>query len=291
MHFSTNPPLNADDYDLSDMPATVPTISSYNRVLKELAAIMPALADGLGPMKQRKPLQEQYEHVLRMDQKLRSVVRNIPSFLLSPDREREAEIPWLSISQRSLAITAAEKIIMIHRPFLLRSFHSSLYSHSRRTCVAAAMTILREHETITRDDDASIWTHTAFCITASVILCFAVNAAAGDDDTGVHKTAIINARTRLALRQGDVLAQRGVALIDAIFMQASGSKYNSGEAINFNEIISNFSTLSRLAPLHDFIPVDDEVVDMDNVQFDLDQMETDFDTWFSGIFNDLGCSF
>ncbi|KAJ5632275.1 hypothetical protein N7490_008614 [Penicillium lividum] len=304
MHFSTGRPLNADDYDLVDAPPEKPTISSYVRVLVDLAALMPGLVDGLGPMNRRKSYREQYEHILRVDQKMRTIVKNIPSFMLRPDPIKEAQIPWLTIARRSLAITAAEKIIMIHRLFLFRSFHDPTYVHSRRTCVAAAMTILREHETIVEDDDLSIWTHTAFAITAAVILCFEVNTVMETSDrrsVPMYRTAVLAARDRLASRNGDVLAQRGVALINAIFIaEQSGSKpeLNRLTSIDFNRVFTNFSTLSKATA----IPSPDEMTpgkfstgtpetidapDVSEMQLPWNQEEIDFDLWFNGIFNNF----
>ncbi|KAJ5683120.1 hypothetical protein N7462_006285 [Penicillium macrosclerotiorum] len=304
MHFSTGRPLNADDHNLKELPTNVPTTSTYVRVLVELAALMPGLVDGLGPMNKRKPRREQYEHILQVDQKMRAIVKDIPSFLLRPDKVKEAKIPWLSIVRRSLAITAAEKIIMIHRPFLFRSFHDPNYGHSRRTCIAAAMTILREHETIVKEEDLSIWTHTAFAITAAVILCFEVNATVEDPNDGkveMYRDAVVTARERLASRNQDVLAQRGVALIDAILI-AEGSGLGArekrrGATIDFNRIFANFSTLSRviLNPEDELAlgrftgnsPDDFASVDTNEMQLSWDQEEIDFDIWFNGIFNDF----
>ncbi|KAJ5108823.1 hypothetical protein N7456_005498 [Penicillium angulare] len=305
MHFSTGRPLNADDHNLIDVPSETPTISSYVRTLVELAALMPALIDGLGPMYRRKPFREQYEHILRVDQKMRAIVKNIPSFMLRPDPIKEAEIPWLTIARRSLAITAAEKIIMIHRLFLFRSFHDSTYVHSRRTCVAAAMTILREHETIVEEDDLSIWTHTAFAITAAVILCFEVNTVMETTDqrsVPMYRMAVVAARDRLASRTGDILAQRGVTLIDAISIaEQSGSNVpepNRLSSIDFNRVFANFSTLSKatLIPLADEMtpgristgtPENFDPLDLGEMQLAWNQEEIDFDLWFNGIFNNF----
>ncbi|KAJ5929648.1 hypothetical protein N7454_006598 [Penicillium verhagenii] len=305
MHFSTGRPLNADDYDLADVSPETPTISSYVRVLVDLAALMPGLVDGLGPMHRRKSYREQYEHILRVDQKMRAIVKGIPSFMLRPDPIKEAQIPWLTIARRSLAITAAEKIIMIHRLFLFRSFHDPTYVHSRRTCVAAAMTILREHETIVEDDDLSIWTHTAFAITAAVILCFEVNTVMETTDrrsVPMYRTAVLAARDRLASRNGDVLAQRGVALINAIFIAEQSSpnvsEMNRLTSIDFNRVFTNFSNLSKASA----IPSPDEMTpgklstgtpetidapDMSELQLAWNQEEIDFDLWFNGIFNNF----
>lgn len=303
MHYSTSRPMNADDHDLAQMPDHMPTISTYVRVLVTLAALMPGLVDGLGPMNRRKPHREQYEHILRVDQRMRAVVKNIPSFLLRPDTIKEAQVPWLSIARRSLAITAAEKIIMIHRLFLFRSFHDTTYNHSRRTCVAAAMTILREHEAIVNSDDLSIWTHTAFAITAAVILCFEVNTSmseSSDADVKIYRTSVLSARDRLAARQFDVLAQRGVALIDAIFITEQSSLDNSktkqGSLDDFGRIFSAYSTLSKVTSnpsLDEMAPAkppghSPEVAaraEADEIQLAWDEAEIDFDAWFNGVFS------
>ncbi|KAJ5496915.1 hypothetical protein N7463_008902 [Penicillium fimorum] len=303
MHFSTGRPMNADDYDLTDMPITTPTISTYIRVLVNLAELMPGLVDGLGPMKSRKPMRQQYEHILDIDQKMRGIVKNIPPFFLRGDRTMEAQIPWLAIARRSLAITAAEKIIMIHRPFLFRSFNDSTYTYSRRTCVAAAMTILREHEVIVREGDISIWTHTAFAITAAVIMCFEVNATAENQAiiAQSHKDAIVAARTRLADRTNDVLAQRGVALIDAIFNSdtASGPAGLRNRMIDFGQILAKFSTFTRMnlgpetpdtsvSRFSNSDPQDVIGAHFNEMQPAWDTAEDiDFDAWFNGTFHTL----
>ena len=303
MHFSTGRPMNADDYDLIDMPITSPTISTYIRVLVNLAELMPGLVDGFGPMKARKPMRQQYEHILHIDQKMRTVVKNIPSFLLRPDKEKEEQILWLGIARRSLAITAAEKIIMIHRPFLFRSFHDQTYSYTRRTCVAAAMTILREHEVIVREEDVSIWTHTAFAITAAVIMCFEVNATAENQANIAqgYRDAIHAARTRLAGRNNDVLAQRGVALIDAIFTAdpALGTSGHRHKMIDFGQILAKFSSITRLNLGPDTpeasVSRSSDMDTQDVIGAHFEQMhpawdtaeDIDFDAWFNGTFHSL----
>ncbi|CAK7215080.1 hypothetical protein SCUCBS95973_002357 [Sporothrix curviconia] len=286
--YATGLPRNCDDADpseggdgLVEKPDSLPTISSYNRVLSTLARLVPELADGLGPLRARKPLHEQYEHILAMDQKMRQVVRAIPPFFLRQDPVLEAQVPWLAIARQSMAITAAEKIIMVHRPFLFRSFQQPptgasgilpptstpvpSYIHTRRTCVSAAMTILREHRNITEAGDMSLWTHTAFCITAALLLSFEVLCSAGatTDDAAApalleqhatYRSAIQYARTYLSSRMHDVLAQRGVLLIDSLFpggpnndamtpstTTATGSGTGGSSSIKFDEVVSAFT--------------------------------------------------
>ncbi|KAJ9157219.1 Monooxygenase, FAD-binding [Pleurostoma richardsiae] len=220
-HVSTSVPLNADDHDLVEMPRHVPTVSSYMRVLCEMAEMMPDLLDGLGITNNQRSVSERYKHVLSMDRRMRETVRRFPPCFLKQDPENEARLPWLHIARRSLAITAAEKIIMIHRPFLIRSYQVPRYDFTRRTCTAAARTILREHDALAQADDLCVWTHTPFCITAAVILCFEINSAGDGDESTVasHRAAVIATRQRLAHRKSDVLAQRGVALLDILLDQ------------------------------------------------------------------------
>lgn len=109
-HYSTAVPKNANDIDLIAVPDRTLTISTYTRVLISIAKLMPDLVNGLGPLRDRKDLLEQYQHILRMDLKMRQVVSAIPGFLLRQDLMLESQVPWLGIARQSLAITAAEKV-------------------------------------------------------------------------------------------------------------------------------------------------------------------------------------
>lgn len=108
--YFTSPPHNAHDHDLVARADSVPTISTYTRVLATIAKLMPEFIDGLGPLNGRKSVEEQYKHALRMDQKMREVVSTIPGFLLRQDAEKESLVGWLEIARHSLAITASEKV-------------------------------------------------------------------------------------------------------------------------------------------------------------------------------------
>lgn len=107
---------------------------------------------------------------------------------------------------------------MIHRPFLLLSFRSPLYAKTRATCVAAAKTILRHHARTIEKEHVSIWTHSAFCITATIVLGLEMFHRTNhqDEDAVSYRTLIIEAKDRLSARVGDVVAERGAALIATI---------------------------------------------------------------------------
>lgn len=309
-NFSTPPPNNMDDDSLSELPSYVPTVSSYVRVLLEMAALMPDLQDGLGPMKQRKPLRDQYGHILKVDDRMRAIVRNFPAFLLRQDIQHEARLPWLGTARRSLAITAAEKIIMIHRPFLLLSFQMPQYNFTRRTCTAAARTILSQYEALIDANDLSIWTHTAFCITAAVVLCFEIRTSRGPDlseDTAMteemHRNAVVAAREHLACRQIDVLAQRGVTLIDIMLNSPTledASTFGAHIVAEFNRVNSDALRVQHPGQQADVppepvnLPVfsqdfinDMGTMDYSTTDFDMDYTGNEFEKWFNGIFLDV----
>jgi hypothetical protein len=111
---------------------------------------------------------------------------------------------------------------MIHRPFLLKSFQTPLYLFTRRTCVSAAMTILREHELVDQDDQCwPLWVHSAFAVTAVVVLCLNIIYVDGDVvqsncDLETQRHLVQKTRDRLATQNADSLARRGVYLIDVL---------------------------------------------------------------------------
>ncbi|KAB2572381.1 putative transcription factor lepB [Lasiodiplodia theobromae] len=273
-HFTTEIPSNCDDVDLTEKEDNVPTVSSYVRTLASMARLMPSLLDKLGPIQWREPTLEQYRTIIDFDYSMRQLVSSIPMFLLRDEGQSTPSPPWLSIARRSLAITAADKIIMIHRPFLFQSFQSRSFTHTRSTCVAAAITILREHEKIVLEDDVSIWTHSAFCVTAIIVLCLEMlycRHAAHETDASTHRPEpdaatkerlyeelVRSAKDRLAGRQDDVLAERGVRLADLILSEAEtrqamdvmagpGDKESQIGVVNFGRIMARYVQQENMA--------------------------------------------
>ncbi len=121
------------------------------RIVAREAVLMTPVLDGLGPLASRKPLPAIYEHILKCDRNMRLLIQQVPPFLLRdagpPRTPPGSPAPaWLHTARRTLAISAADKIIMIHRPVLFYSFANPAFANTRTTCTAAAMTILREHE-------------------------------------------------------------------------------------------------------------------------------------------------
>lgn len=221
-HCSTSLPSNCDDPDLSAKPAFEITTSTYMIVMAKISMLIPGLIDGLFSLPS---LFERYEHVINVDRQMRALVSQIPTILLNKARDNDdSNPPWLDLARRTLAIAAADKIIMIHRHFLLRSFESPLYLFTAKTCVSAAMTILREHKSLSDSTSKCIpiWSHSAFCITAVVVLCLDMLHGWISRQNHEHQRSLVTqARARLSTHVTDTMARRGVHLIDAMLDEDS----------------------------------------------------------------------
>ncbi|KAK3116626.1 hypothetical protein LTR53_002801 [Teratosphaeriaceae sp. CCFEE 6253] len=161
-------PLNCHDETLETLPAHEPTITSYCRFLNKIAELMPHLQDGL---EGSNTLYTRYEQVLKYDKKMRSLATaERPLFLSNGQIQPQwpCYVPW---ARRAAAISSSHKIIMIHRKFLSVSFTNRAFDFSRRTCLAASKTILKEVRQAALEDGVVLWIYHAFSVAASITLC------------------------------------------------------------------------------------------------------------------------
>lgn len=162
--FNTKKPQNCDN-DIRSLPEDHPTVTSYSRLFYEIAALMPDLQDDVTSCN---TLYTKYKEVLKYDRRLRTLAtQHLPYYLQNVplDPAWPCYIPW---ARRSLAISSAHKVIMIHRKFLSLSFVNPMFEFTRKTCVAASRTIIKEQKEATRDGGPMLWIHQAFSVTASV---------------------------------------------------------------------------------------------------------------------------
>lgn len=165
MHNKTDKPRNCRDEDMLPLPGSVPTVTSYCSFLDDIAALMPQLQDALQSCNS---LSTQYEEILRFDAKMRALatVHRPIYFVNAPiDRTWPRYIEW---ARRSLTISSAHKIIMIHRKLLSRSFTDPVFSFTRETCIAASKTILKALHQPYEADPPILWIDQAFTVTACV---------------------------------------------------------------------------------------------------------------------------
>ncbi|KAL5119249.1 hypothetical protein ACEQ8H_002736 [Pleosporales sp. CAS-2024a] len=253
-HCSTEPPRNCND-DLHSQSERALTLSTYALTQARRGVLIPALLDG--PSRGDDAV-SRYEHVIAIDRQMRQLVAGIPPHLLrQPHSDGLLDDPeWLTVARRTLAIAAADKIIMIHRAFLLKSFESPAYLFTRQTCVSAARTILREHDEISKagPDCPPIWIHSAFCVAAIVVVCLELrhcHSTMSTERKDDYVQLIRDARQRLSLSKHDAMAHRGVHLVDAMLNEqlysTSHCEALDGDATRhkFSQIVHRFMQLNR----------------------------------------------
>ena len=216
---TSTPPLNSHDNDLTAVEADIPTTTSYSLFLRNIAIIMPQLQDGL--VSCNTPY-TRYETVLHWDARLRELAtRGRPVFMTNAplDPSWPTWVPW---ARRALAITSSHKIIMIHRSFLLDSFVNPAFAFTRRTCLAASKTIVKEYKALIEEDGPTLWIHQAFAVAASITLLLDVlHREINENECYEHRALVEEVLEILQRRPESMIAVRGVRLLKALLAQAS----------------------------------------------------------------------
>ncbi|KAJ5547679.1 hypothetical protein N7513_004913 [Penicillium frequentans] len=211
--FSTTRPQNRDD-EMNLLSDDHPSVISFSRLKYDIAALMPGLQDDLVCCN---TLYTRYEEVLKYDRRLRTLAtQHLPRYLQNVpiDPDWPCYVPW---ARKGLAISSAHKVIMIHRKFLSLSFSNPMFEFTRKTCVAASRTIIKEQKEATRGDGPVLWIHQAFSVTASIILCLDMfHQSVADRQSSEHRQLIEDGIEILSHCESDMIAQRGVSLLRAM---------------------------------------------------------------------------
>jgi hypothetical protein len=149
------------------------------------------------------------------------------------------------------------------------------------------MTILREHELVDQDDQCwPLWVHSAFAVTAVVVLCLNIIYVDGDVvqsncDLETQRHLVQKTRDRLATQNADSLARRGVYLIDVLLDEShSMPRTSQGSALDLDRVILSFFEVERqdqtLGQATEHLEL--------NLQSEVANEAPDFDQWFSAVF-------
>ncbi|KAJ4251873.1 hypothetical protein NW762_011170 [Fusarium torreyae] len=290
-HYTTTLPINCHDEDMVMREEETPTINSYPRTLSHIASLMPRLMDGLGPAAAPYTLTDVARHVAKSDQDMSMIMRQVPRFL-RVQTDETGSFPWLPAARHSLALSAADKIIMIHRPILYHSFQLPALARTRTTCVAAAMTIFRAYEYISKELTIPIWTHSAFCVTAAMVIGLELlfRESHVDDEAQRLRAAMTTAAKRLRSQKSDVIAERGASLIDTVLgveedlvikvmrLTRSGDQsLKSTQRDTVNNMIADNTIMAKFLALS---PVIESSFSLDTVGFQVDDWLGDATEWF-----------
>jgi hypothetical protein len=229
LHVSTTEPRNYDDETMLPLPQSVPTDVSYGNYLFEVAILMPQVHDAIASSN---TLYTKYEQVLAYDAKMRSLAtEGMPKFFSIRENIEvgwPAFIPW---ARRSLTICFAHKIIMIHRPFLGKSFTNTAFAFTRRTCMAASKTILKEAKQAYDDEGPLLWIDQAFMVAAGITLSLDVfHRQEHEPEFDEHRKLVEHAIGMLAKFDGSMIATRGIRLLTSLLSEQA--RLSTKQALN-----------------------------------------------------------
>lgn len=217
LYSTSAPATHCHDHDLTAIPLHVPTITSYCRFLYDIASIMPQLQDDM--MSCKTPY-TRYEQVLKWDARLRSLAtQERPAFLnnVPLDPSWPAWVPW---ARRALAISSSHKIIMIHRSFLSDSFANNAFAFTRRTCLAASKTIIKEYRLVAAESGPVLWIHQAFAVAAAIILSLDILHQNCVGPINAEYLQLIQTVVQLLRScRNSMIALRGIKLLEALLTE------------------------------------------------------------------------
>ena len=207
--------MNCNDDDMVPQPLSTPTQASYCNYRYDIAALMPQLLDAMAGCN---TLFTKYEQVLQYDEKMRRLATACMPTFLSTNEPVATNWPiYVGWARRSLTICASHKIIMIHRKFLGLSFTNSAFSFTRRTCIAASKTILKEALSANDEQGPILWIEQAFSVAAGIILSLdTFHRSVSEKEFEEHKRLVTDTIKYLKQFDNSKIASRGVELLSAL---------------------------------------------------------------------------
>ncbi|KAK3676882.1 hypothetical protein LTR78_003086 [Recurvomyces mirabilis] len=222
LHTKSAAPSHCDDDTMQPVEPHEPTISSYCRFLNSIAELMPPLQDDI---EASNTLFTKYEKVLAVDKSMRQLaMQTRPSYFgnIRPDNDWPRYITW---ARRAAAISSSHKIIMIHRKFLSMSYTSLAFAFTRRTCIAASKTILKEFRQALLEDGPVLWIYHAFAVAAAITLSLDIlHSDSRDASSAEHEELIIEAITNLRNVTNSKIANRGAVLLESLVKTVQATK-------------------------------------------------------------------
>ncbi|KAK5094992.1 hypothetical protein LTS08_008388 [Lithohypha guttulata] len=217
-HFSTLRPQHIDDHTLLPIPAHEPSSTSFARCLNDIAAIMPQTLDAIT---NASTLYTKYEQVLHYDAKMRALgSEGTPSFLLATEPIRAEWPHWIPWARRSLKLCLAHKTIMIHRSFLGKSLTDVTFDHTRRTCMEASRTIVREASVQDDYNGPRLWIDQAFMVAAGITLSLdTFHRKPKAPEISENRKYVEEAINMLSKFDHSMIAVRGVRLLTSLLAE------------------------------------------------------------------------
>ena len=226
LHFSTAAPNNMDEQTLQILPADVPSLSRMGAFLATMARLIPEVHDAIVSSN---TLFTKYEHVLEFDGKMRSLMTDqIPAMFDHREPRRPGWPEWIPWARRSLHLCYAHKIIMIHRPFLGRSFTEPAFEYSRQACLESSKVILKEAKQAHDEEGPSFWIDQAFMVAAGITLALDIFHRKDDEpELAEHRRLVDATINMLGKFENSMIGIRGVKLLSSLLTEQARMMANN----------------------------------------------------------------
>jgi hypothetical protein len=219
LHFATLKPSNVDDTSLQVYPDEVPGQPGFINFLYDIARLMPTIHDAiLGS----NTLFTKYERVLEADSRLRQLVtEGCPKYLNVLEPLDPSWPPWIPWARRSVQLCYHHKTIMIHRPFLARSFTEPTFNFSRRACLSASKNILKEAKQAFDEEGPALWIDQAFMVAAGITLVLDLfHRRRGEPELMEHKKLVESTINTLS-KYDSMIGARGCRMLASLLAEQS----------------------------------------------------------------------
>jgi hypothetical protein len=218
LHFTTVKPISCEDVTMQPLPEDVPSMTSFPTFLGHIAGLMPQMHDAIISSN---TLYTKYEQVLDYDAQMRSLAtEGLPRFFSMREAIQPEWPAWVPWARRSLTICFAHKIIMIHRAFLGRSFTEQTFDFTRRTCMAAAKTILKEARQAYDEEGPMLWIDQAFMVAAGITLALDIfHRKPNEPEFEEHRKLVDNTIVLLGKFENSMISTRGIRLLSSLLAE------------------------------------------------------------------------
>jgi hypothetical protein len=218
LHFTTARPSHIDDLSLEVCPPDAPAGVGFGNFLLEIAKLMPQIHDSVVGAN---TLYTKYEKVLMWDANMRQlVIAQCPKFLNAMEPLEPNWPAWVPWARRSTSLCFHHKIIMIHRPFLGKSFTEPTFAYSRRACLAASKNILKEAKQAYDEEGPSLWIDQAFMVAAGITLALDIfHRKDGEPELEEHRRLVETTITMLGKYDDSMIGLRGCRLLASLLAE------------------------------------------------------------------------
>ncbi|KAH8922834.1 hypothetical protein BT69DRAFT_1319917 [Atractiella rhizophila] len=223
--FDTDLPANAHDEDLDKgylnvQPRSIPTIASKLITQSQLATFTRNFFEQ--SVQHRHNPKAAFKACKEVHRELLAFIEDAPEYLKGVGTPDPSWPPYVAWQGHAFRLSAAHKLILIHRPFLQRAFQEDKegagYEFSRKACLTAADMIYGEFIRPEGTHGRALWQGSFHVVAATTVLC--INLLTPEVQRDVHEANKCRERIRVLLQglqassNSSEIARRGVVLVE-----------------------------------------------------------------------------